>query len=147
MKTTHTSYGIIPVCRKDEQVYICCVKNRKSGEWGLPKGTPDNNETPIETATRELKEETGIEVIKITDYPILKESYTFEQDSVMHSKTCKYFIGLVDEMVGQPIDKDGIDEVKWIKIGEASHLFKFQNLINVVKTLEGYLLNFPIINQ
>lgn len=29
-------------------------------EWGFPAGLIDNNESPVETATRELKEETGL---------------------------------------------------------------------------------------
>lgn len=43
-KTCHFSYGIIPFYRKGKDIYICCVLNNKSGEWGLPKGTPEKEE-------------------------------------------------------------------------------------------------------
>jgi len=33
-----------------------------SGVWGLPKGTPDAGETLAQTACREVREETGLEV-------------------------------------------------------------------------------------
>ena len=45
------------------------IDNRKvllvkqtSGDWGFPKGHVENNETEIETAIRETKEETNIDV-------------------------------------------------------------------------------------
>ena len=144
MKTTHTSYGIIPVCKKDEQCYICCVKNHKSGEWGLPKGTPENDETPLETATRELKEETGIKEIEISEYPMLEERYTFEREGSTHSKTVEYFISFVSEMIVETENLDGIDEVRWIKIEDSDKLFKFQDLINLTRKLKEILLKFPL---
>ncbi len=33
-----------------------------AGEWGLPKGTPDYGETLSQTACREVREETGLQV-------------------------------------------------------------------------------------
>ena len=37
----------------------------KFNEWGFPKGRKDRNETPIDCALREFKEETGMDVSKI----------------------------------------------------------------------------------
>lgn len=79
MKTIHNSYGIIPVYKKDGDYYILCVKNHKSGDWGLPKGTPEGDEKPLETAKRELREETGIEDIEIISGKILKRNMTLNK--------------------------------------------------------------------
>ncbi len=63
------SYGVIPVFKNESSFYILLVKNSKGGHWGLPKGTPEKDEKPIDTARRELFEETGIKDIDIKTEP------------------------------------------------------------------------------
>lgn len=36
--------------------------NKDDGVWSIPKGLPEDNENPLDTARREFKEETGFEV-------------------------------------------------------------------------------------
>jgi len=36
------------------------VQGRSTGKWSFPKGHPDEAETPLECATKELYEETGV---------------------------------------------------------------------------------------
>jgi 8-oxo-dGTP pyrophosphatase MutT (NUDIX family) len=50
-------YGAICV---DSNGYVLLVKGRRSKKWSFPKGHCKKNETDIECAKRELKEETGI---------------------------------------------------------------------------------------
>jgi predicted NUDIX family NTP pyrophosphohydrolase len=45
-------------------------KNKDAGAWTIPKGEPDADEDPLETALRELQEETGIAVRKSTCIPL-----------------------------------------------------------------------------
>ena len=52
------SYGSV-VFRKTDRVEYLLVKHAVSGHWGFPKGHPDTNETPHETAIREILEETN----------------------------------------------------------------------------------------
>jgi len=144
MKTIHNSYGIIPVYKNGNDFRILCVKNTKSGSWGLPKGTPEGNETPIETATRELKEETGIENIEISSGKTFQEIYSFEEDGLTHHKTNTYYFGFVNEMIDKQDNLDGVDETRWIKIDEADQLFAFQNIVDLTKDLHQYLLKFPL---
>ena len=35
-------------------------KNKDAGAWSIPKGEFDDNEKPLDAATREMKEETGV---------------------------------------------------------------------------------------
>jgi len=138
MKTTHTSHGIIPIYEKDDEIFICAVHNEKSDEWGLPKGTPENNETPIETASRELEEETGITEFKIIGGKTFSEKYNFEQDNVVHNKTNIYFVASVGEMFEKPLELDSKD-MKWINIKEAENFFKFDTITSLLNDLELYL--------
>jgi len=45
-------------------------KNKDAGAWSIPKGEPDEDEDPLDTALRELQEETGIPVKKSTCSPL-----------------------------------------------------------------------------
>ncbi len=92
------SYGIIPVFRNEEGFYILLVKNSKGGHWGLPKGTPEKDEEPLVTATRELFEETGIKDVEVKTEVSLEEKYDFEKDGISYSKTNTYYPGFVGEM-------------------------------------------------
>jgi len=146
MKTEHKSYGIIPVYKNGKDFHILCVKNTKGNYWGLPKGTPEGNETPIETATRELKEETGIENIEISSGKTFEEKYSFEENGLTHNKTNTYYFGFVNEMINKQDNLDGVDEARWIKIDEADQLFTFKNIVDLAKDLHQYLLKFPMTN-
>ena len=50
------------------------------GHWDFPKGHVDKGETEIETATRELEEETGIKKIILLDNFRKTINYTFRKE-------------------------------------------------------------------
>lgn len=137
-KVEAKSYGVIPICKNKEGFYILLVKNTKGGHWGLPKGTPEKDEKPIDTARRELSEETGIKEIEIKAEPTFEERYDFEQDETQYSKTITYYIGFVSKMTeGNQLDE--IDELKWVKIDKAQNTLTHQSAIDVVKKLAELL--------
>lgn len=132
------SYGVIPIFKDKDDFYILLVKNTKGGHWGLPKGTPEKDEKYIDTAKRELFEETGIKDIKIKMEPTFEEKYDFEQNGTAYSKTNTYYLGFVNEMTeGNQLDE--IDELKWVKIDEVQSTLTRQSAIDVVKKLAELL--------
>ena len=133
------SYGIIPIFKNKDGFYVLLVKNSKGGHWGLPKGTPEKDEEPIDTATRELLEETGIKDINIKTDVAFEEKYDFEKDGILYSKTNTYYPGFVSEMTeGDKLDQ--IDELKWVKIDEAKNTLTHQSAVNVVDKLSIWLI-------
>ena len=58
--------------------------------WALPKGTPDSGETLEETALRETREETGLEVE--LEAPIGSIRYFFVRGSTRFHKTVHFFL-------------------------------------------------------
>ena len=136
MPTLH-SYGIIPIYKAAGEVArILCVKNKKSGQWGLPKGTPDVGESPWQTACRELEEETGIRDFQVIEGLELNDEYPVVKDGVEYSKTSTYYIAFVPNMQAGIIDKAGITEIKWQTLTEARELFVFPGLVRLVGEVE-----------
>lgn len=133
------SFGVIPLCKTNEGYQVLVVRNKKGGHWGFPKGTPEDNEAPLETAKRELKEETGIgESIRIEDNPLFHEKYVFEQNGITYHKTNTFYLGYVNEMsVGDHLDE--IIEAKWASFTEAKSILSYPETIEVLKEISSYL--------
>ncbi|MBR4580153.1 MAG: NUDIX hydrolase [Lachnospiraceae bacterium] len=54
--------GVLITNDKDQ---LLLQKRSDTGDWGIPGGTMETGETYIETATREIREEAGIEVTNL----------------------------------------------------------------------------------
>jgi bis(5'-nucleosidyl)-tetraphosphatase len=132
------SYGVIPVFRNDNDTYVLLVKNSKGSHWGLPKGTPDEDEEPLDTAKRELLEETGIKDIEVKEKPTFEEKYRFSLDGKTYDKTNIFYLGFAGSM-SLSEGLDGIDEVRWVKIDEAKNTLTHQSAIDIIKQLKEFL--------
>ena len=83
--------------------------------WALPKGTPDSGETLEETALRETREETGLEVE--IEAPIGSIRYFFVRGSTRFHKVVHFF---VMRPIGGALDLHDreFDEVRWAPVAE-----------------------------
>lgn len=82
----------------------------------LPKGHVDPGETPIEAATREVREETGVVAEPIEE---LGESrYWYRRDGRTIGKRVTFF--LFNYIEGDILDHDDeVEEARWIPLSEA----------------------------
>ena len=97
-------------------------RDRRSLTWSLPKGTPDGDETPEQTALREVNEETGLEV-RILD-TIGDIHYRFVRDGRRIDKTVHYY--LMEATGGDLADHDHeFEDVRWVEVAEAETLMRF----------------------
>ena len=56
------SCGALVYRRNREQIELLLIKNRYGGHWSFPKGHVEGRETEVQTALREVKEETGLDI-------------------------------------------------------------------------------------
>jgi 8-oxo-dGTP pyrophosphatase MutT (NUDIX family) len=91
--------------------------------WTLPKGTPDARETIEETALREVREETGLEVRIVRPFDGIE--YFFVQGRTRIHKTVHSFLMAP---TGGDLDRHDheFDEVRWVGFDEASGLLTFE---------------------
>jgi 8-oxo-dGTP pyrophosphatase MutT (NUDIX family) len=97
-------------------------RDRRQASWSLPKGTPAGDETPSETALREVAEETGLQV-RIVD-SLGDIHYRFVRDGVRIDKTVRYY--LMQPVGGDLADHDHeFEEVRWFGVAEADRAMRF----------------------
>jgi 8-oxo-dGTP pyrophosphatase MutT (NUDIX family) len=106
------------VVRDGKVVVIVPTRRAADGSsvLALPKGHVDPGETPIEAATREVREETGIVAEPVRE---LGESrYWYRRDGRTIGKTVAFF--LFDYRGGDTADHDDeVEEVRWIGLQQA----------------------------
>lgn len=123
MATRHEhSYGIVPLKKKGDDWNVLIVQLH-AGHWGFPKGHPDPHETPLETAQRELFEETGLTISKLLTDQTLEESYFFKVKGDLIHKKVTYFIAQVHGQV--KIMEEEIRDYKWVPLSEAVNYVTF----------------------
>jgi len=49
-----------------DQILICHATGAKYNQWSIPKGLSEKDENPLEAAIRECKEETNIDINKVS---------------------------------------------------------------------------------
>ncbi len=124
-----TSAGGVVLKKTGENIEILICYNSKRKIWALPKGTPLPGETIIETAKREVKEETGLEV-EIKD-KIGSINYWFIQDRSRFNKTVHFFLM---ESKGGSLDEHDpeFDRVEWVPLQEAYKRMSYKNEIKII---------------
>jgi 8-oxo-dGTP pyrophosphatase MutT (NUDIX family) len=105
------------VVRGDEVVVIRPVRRRGRSElWALPKGHLDGDETPLQAATREVREETGVEVEPIEELGEIQ--YTYERRGGPVRKRVVFF--LFEYRGGELAHDHEIEAVRWMPLEEAA---------------------------
>jgi bis(5'-nucleosidyl)-tetraphosphatase len=111
------SFGIVPIFFSGKETHVFILRHL-SGYWGFPKGHPNPGETELDTAKRELFEETGLYVDKVLSEKMLQEAYSFRVEGKTIHKTVSYFIATVTA-TATVIDMKEAREGKWVDINEA----------------------------
>ena len=101
-----------------------------NGSWGFPKGHINDNEDKLETAKREVYEESGLDKLQF-----VKELGNYQRislDKQPELKTIHLFLFRTDQETIQPIDRTVL-EAKWFEKE------KVANLITLEKDKEFFL--------
>lgn len=104
------------------EVVLC--GRRSANVWGLPKGTPDANEQLVDTAVREVQEETGL-LVKVGE-PLGTIEYWFTTGGVRYHKHVHHW--LMEPTGGDAADHDHeYDDVEWMTLAGAIQSATYEN--------------------
>ncbi len=132
-----TSAGGVVHRLADGRVQIALVHRREPRLWALPKGTPNAGETVEETAVRETREESGLEVR--VEAPITSITYFFVRGRTRFHKTVHFF--LMEPIGGAlALHDHEFDEVRWVELDEALRLLSHVTERRVVEAAAALLV-------
>ena len=103
------------VMKKDRYLMIFRMK-----KWDLPKGKKDPGETSRQTASREVKEECGVEVRVGKPLVTTWHTYTMNKNNML-KRTRWYLMDLVDDSNMEPATNEDIEELRWMNAKEVYH--------------------------
>jgi 8-oxo-dGTP pyrophosphatase MutT (NUDIX family) len=136
----NNSVGIVIFCRFPRSVKYLLVKQHQ-GHWGFPKGHIERNEKKIDTARRELKEETGItNVSLLAERILLKDEYSFNNGNCKIIKRVGYYIGETKQKKVK-IDGKEILNYKWCTYNKALAKITFSQTRNVLRKTKKFIKN------
>jgi 8-oxo-dGTP pyrophosphatase MutT (NUDIX family) len=127
---TAVSAGGVVFRRAPHGVEIVLVARPSEGLWALPKGTPEPGESITETALREVREETGLQVRIGERLGTVRYQFTDRGGAVI-DKTVHHY--LFEPVGGDLGAHDGEHEVvQWLDIHEAERLLTHRNQLHIL---------------
>jgi len=118
------SFGIIPLIQEKGLWKVLLILHQGGRHWAFPKGHGNEGESAEESAKRELKEETGLEVEKFLKETPLMEQYQFHRKQEIVIKTVRYFPAIVKGEL--KLQEEEIKDAKWVPLKEAAQHLTFK---------------------
>ncbi len=133
--TWEKSCGAVVFTRVNGQVKYLLIANLK-GIYGFPKGHVEPGETEEQTALREIREETGLQVTLLPGFRTVDEHLIPEKKDTM--KQIVYFLGTYD---GQEIayQKEELSGAYLVSCEEAMGMFQFESSRRILAEADEYL--------
>lgn len=130
------SCGAVVFRRLGEDFRVLLVKNRNGKYWGFPKGHIEDGENEVETAKREILEETGLNVIIYNDF---RETGIYRP----YGKTTKKVVFFLAESLQSNvhIQLGEIDDFEWVSFNKAKEVCRYENDIRVLDKAQNYIHN------
>ena len=120
--------------RKIDELRILIIKQTRNGNWSFPKGHMENDETEIETAIREVREEVGL---KITPIDGFREVIHYNPRANV-DKDVVYFIASPGNQHVR-LQKEEVCDYKWVRPAQAFKILSFYNDKQVLKKALDFL--------
>lgn len=128
------SCGALVYRTKNGEVELLLLKHRFGGHWSFPKGHVEEGETEVETALREVHEETGLTIQLEEGFRQSVEYYP--RPNIR--KQVVYFLGYADDDRTKRQEEE-ISEIRWVLLKNAHREVTFRNDKNLINHAKKFL--------
>jgi bis(5'-nucleosidyl)-tetraphosphatase len=137
MRIEEQSFGIIPLRQEGGVWQVLLILHQGGRHWAFPKGHGDAGETALDSAKRELKEETGLDIQELLQDSPLVERYQFHRKHEIVVKTVQYFPAIVSGAL--KLQAEEIRDAKWVPLKEAARHLTFKESKEMCNKLVTFL--------
>ena len=127
MKREFSAGGM--VFHRNKEIKILLIKDHV-GKWTLPKGLIEKGETSEQAALREVKEETGLENLRVIE-KLGNVKYFYQLKGEKIFKIVTFFLMEAKDEELKP--EWEIQDAKWFKIEEILEKNSYKNSIEIFK--------------
>lgn len=125
------SCGGIIFYKTKQNTKILLVKNNNGRYWSFPKGHIEDGETEQETAVREIKEETGLDVTIANNFREISEYCPFGK---IRKRVVFFLARAFTDNV--KIQEEEIDSYIWVDLQQARKLCSYDNDLRIIEKAE-----------
>ena len=99
-----------------------------NGDWGFPKGHMIDGESEFETAIREVKEETNIDIL-------IDENYRYVISYMVNENTMKDVVFFIAKKLSNVLiqQESEIDKLEWLDMNDALNKISHEDVKGVLK--------------
>lgn len=127
---TATAAGGVVLRGAGDEAEVVIAGRTSDGTWVFPKGTPDAGETIEETALREVREETGLDVSIVA--PVGVVDYWFAVPGERVHKFVHFFLMRADGGDVSRHDRE-YDDVRWVPVPDARRMLSFETYREILE--------------
>lgn len=137
MENKETSVGAFIYKIEKGEILFLLVFSKRNKEWGFPKGHIESDETELETAKREIEEETGIKNLKFIknfrccDTYKIKGTLSYTKNRII-DKNVIYYLATTEEDFKGSVDEE-IGQHKWLKCEDCVKYLKYEKQKELIK--------------
>jgi len=117
------SCGALVYRVENDELMLLLLRHRHGGHWSFPKGHVEGDETEVQTALREVLEETSLHITLQPDFRHTVEY--FPKPGV--KKLVVYFLGEASPDEEAIKQEEEIGELRWVRLDDAFDLVSFKN--------------------
>ncbi len=125
------SCGAIIFYKTKQNTKILLVKNNKGRYWSFPKGHVEYGENEQQTAIREIKEETGLDVVIFDGFREISEYCPFRK---IRKRVVFFLAQAFTDNV--KIQEEEIDSYIWVDLQQARKLCSYENDLRIIEKAE-----------
>ncbi|MCK5024314.1 MAG: NUDIX domain-containing protein [Thermoplasmata archaeon] len=121
---------------------VLILRRKQEGTWVLPKGKMEPGETLIQTALREVQEETGLSDLKIIrEIGLVRYIFLWRPDNVNYNKTVHYFLMGINSTEQEMNLEPDFSTYAWENPSEALKMLTFENDRRIVRSITDNSMN------
>lgn len=128
------SCGAVIFHESNGEYYFLLVKNKNGLHWGFPKGHIEVGETEEQTALREIKEETDLDVVILDGF---RKTSVYRLFGRVKKKVVIFLAQSNSKNV--KIQNSEIETYKWVKKEAAYTILRYRNDLKIFEAALGWL--------